>query len=160
VPGVYAKPIIDIDIIVSVEENVKNVVRALGEHDRYSYRGEMGISGRHIVEASSDCILPKHHLYVCVDGRVSLRNYLGVKNVLLQDEMLRKNYSEVKLRLAEIEYEHVGLYVEGKSQISQRTLDKCGSLSEDEKEKIRQANKSELASPSATGSMPKNNTRD
>jgi GrpB-like predicted nucleotidyltransferase (UPF0157 family) len=133
------KPIIDIDIITPDDENTLKLVDPLVDRGRYSYNGELKVPGRHDVKTSPDFQLSRHNLYLCVDGCVSLSNHLGVKKGLLEDEALGKDYSEVKAKVAEQEFEYVGKYVNGKTSILEKILDKSSMLSEEEKAAVRRA---------------------
>jgi GrpB-like predicted nucleotidyltransferase (UPF0157 family) len=140
VPGMYAKPVLDIDIIVSDQSSVQPAAKAL-ENTGYLYRGEMNIPGRHAINRlPSAPKLPTHNLYITVDGCVALRNHLGVKKVLLESEELRNEYSAVKRKLGEQEFTRIGEYVHGKGEILQKILNLVNDLTEDEKEEIRRAN--------------------
>jgi GrpB-like predicted nucleotidyltransferase (UPF0157 family) len=140
VPGMYAKPVIDMDIIVSDQPSTLPAIKAL-ENAGYLYRGEMNVPGRHaIARLPSAPKLPTHNLYITVDGCVALRNHLGVKKVLLESEALRDEYSAVKRQLGEKEFDRIGQYVHGKSEILQKILDRVEDLTEEEKEDIWRVN--------------------
>jgi GrpB-like predicted nucleotidyltransferase (UPF0157 family) len=117
IPGMYAKPVIDIDIIVSDQPSTQAAIKAL-ESAGYLYRGEMNVPGRHAIgRLPSAPKLPTHNLYITVDGCVALRNHLGVKKILLESEEMRNEYSAIKQQLGKQEFEHIGAYVHGKSEI-------------------------------------------
>jgi GrpB-like predicted nucleotidyltransferase (UPF0157 family) len=140
IPGMYAKPVIDIDIIVSDQPSTQPTIEAL-ESAGYLYRGEMNVPGRHaIARLPSAPKLPTHNLYITVDGCVALRNHLGVKKILLQSEELRNEYSAIKRRLGEQEFEHIGAYVHGKSEVLQKILSQVEDLTEEAKEEIWRVN--------------------
>ena len=89
VPGLAAKPIIDIDIIVESEATVAAAIKALRELG-YIHLGDRGIVGRQAFERASEDVpysvaqhtWPLHHLYVCVAGGTSLRNHLVFRDYL------------------------------------------------------------------------------
>lgn len=64
VEGLSAKPIIDIDVVISdcsvLEDVVKNL-EAIG----YVHVGDLGIKDREVFKYSNKSHLQKHHLYVC-----------------------------------------------------------------------------------------------
>jgi GrpB-like predicted nucleotidyltransferase (UPF0157 family) len=140
IPEMYAKPVIDIDIIVADRPSTQPAIKAL-EAAGYLYRGEMNVPDRHAISRlPSAPKLPTHNLYITVDGCVSLRNHLGVKKVLLESEELRNEYSKIKQKLGEHEFEHIGVYVHGKTEILQKILSQVDDLTEEEKEEIRMVN--------------------
>jgi len=118
VPGMWAKPVLDIDIVV-VEEDVAAAAAAM-EGAGYEPLGEMGVPGRHAFRAPDG---PRRNTYVVVDGSLSLRNHLGLRRVLREEAALRDEYSEVKRALAStLAVAEMEAYVEGKSAIVRRIL--------------------------------------
>lgn len=96
IPGMQAKPIIDIAIAVSsFEESVVCVpdVEALG----YTYRGEYGIPRRHYFVKGN----PRtHHLHIVENGSREWQTHLLFRNTLRADATLLRRYAELKQRLA------------------------------------------------------------
>jgi GrpB-like predicted nucleotidyltransferase (UPF0157 family) len=136
VPGLAAKPVLDIDIVVT-EPDVDTaiaVMRGLG----YEPLGEQGIDQRWAFRAPAG--EPRTHTYVVVEGSVALRNHLGVREVLRGDAGLREEYTLLKRRLAATTTE-MAAYVEGKSELLGRILKRAG-LSEAERAGIEAANRS------------------
>lgn len=142
VPGLAAKPIIDIDIVVT-RDTVPAATDALTTAEGgYVYRGELGIVDRHaftyILEVSGRKS-PKRNLYVCVAGCQSLRNHIGVRDVLGRDPGLRAEYERVKKSLAETAKD-VDEYCEAKTDVLTKILKSAG-MPEEEREQIAAANK-------------------
>src|ERR1017187_913865 len=75
VPGLAAKPILDIDVVVPVEAVplVVALLTAIGYQDE----GELGIPGRHALRSPADGLAC--HVYVCVDGCLALATHLAVR---------------------------------------------------------------------------------
>ncbi len=126
VPGLAAKPVIDIDIVVSAD-HVPAASTALVELG-FEPRGELGIPQRWAFYAPEG--LGSTHTYVTVAGSLALRNHLAVRDVLRQNPGLRDEYGAVKrevgARAADI-YE----YGAGKSAMIQRILETAGLTEED-----------------------------
>jgi len=57
----------------------------------------------------------------------------------MEDEDLRREYGEVKKRLAESGVENIGVYARGKNDILERILRKAG-LNEEELEEVKKGN--------------------
>lgn len=94
VPGLAAKPVIDCDIVVR-EAHVaaaSGVLISLG----FTPLGELGIPQRWAFKEPGR--LSGTNTYVIVDGSLSLRNHLAVRDVLRADELLRDEYAAVKKR--------------------------------------------------------------
>ena len=71
VPGLAAKPIIDMDIVVPSPDDVSLVIERLKPLG-YMHRGNLGIHGREAFGQPED--LPTHHLYLCYQGSLGLCN--------------------------------------------------------------------------------------
>lgn len=130
VPGLAAKPIIDVDIVVEEEhvEAASNVLTGLG----FTPLGERGIPQRWSFQEPPR--LAPTHTYVVVDGSLALRNHLAVRDVLRADAHLRDEYAAVKKRAA-AEVADIDEYLQRKSAIIQAILAKAG-LTESERATI------------------------
>ncbi|MEZ5978788.1 MAG: GrpB family protein [Planctomycetota bacterium] len=123
VPGLAAKPIVDMDVVVRDRDGVREAIALLAEFG-YEHRGDLGIAGRQAFAARPD--LPPHNLYVCVEGSLPLRNHLAVRDALRADAELAKEYGELKSGLARRFPRDVDAYVEGKSGFLTRLLARAG----------------------------------
>ncbi|KAF2799831.1 acyl-CoA N-acyltransferase [Melanomma pulvis-pyrius CBS 109.77] len=135
VPGLDAKPIIDINIIVA-RPNTQPVIDALVTNN-FMYLGELGCVDRHALRSPNQS--PPRNIYVGVDGAFQTRNHLGVRDTLRSHPKLRDEYANVKLELAARGIDIVE-YVEAKSEVIQRILEKAGLLSEEERTAVLIAN--------------------
>lgn len=106
VASLYAKPVLDIDIIIDDKTILAEVSSKL-EKIGYLNKGEQGIAGRFAFRQSS-AFTPitntqenwlSHHLYVCFSDSLALKNHLRFRDALLQDPNLVENYSNLKLAL-------------------------------------------------------------
>src|SRR4051812_15415298 len=70
IPGVAAKPIIDMDVAVATDADVAIAIKRI-ETLGYVHRGDLGIPGREAMQPPQD--LPRHHLYVCAHGSREFR---------------------------------------------------------------------------------------
>ncbi|KAL8745324.1 MAG: hypothetical protein Q9190_002535 [Brigantiaea leucoxantha] len=144
IPNLPAKPVIDIDVIIH-KGNLEQVIQVLMDCGVYSYRGELGLPGRHFFQPGNTV---EHNLYVCIEGCLALRNHLEVKKILLQDSELRREYGEVKLKLAKDLAEGRLLcnddYNIGKNEIVAKILEKS-DLSEEDRAFIVETNATRLA---------------
>ena len=102
VPGLAAKPIIDLDVVAARDEMVPELIARLTGLG-YRHEGDLGIVGREAFQAphtDPEQRLPEHHLYVVVAGtkphldHVLLRDYLRSH----PDEVRR--YAQAKWELA------------------------------------------------------------
>lgn len=124
VPGLAAKPIIDVDVIVE-RSQVDAAATAL-ESAGYAPLGDLGIADRYAFSAPDGSI--RQNTYVTVDGCLSVRNHLGLREVLRNDAALRDEYGAVKQRLAD-ETDDIDVYLDGKTDVVRRVLAKAGLTS-------------------------------
>ena len=130
VPGLAAKPIIDVDIVVERVDvaAASAALEALG----YVPLGELGIPDRWAFRAPAGDIAT--NTYVTVAGCLSLRNHLAVRDTLRTDAALRDEYASVKHGLA-LRVDSIEAYVAGKSEVLLRILARAG-LRDDELRRI------------------------
>lgn len=119
VEGLWAKPILDIDIIVKNDSDSKRVI-ALLETVGYRHEGDLGVKGREVLKYQEDnkyIHWMQHHLYVCINGSENLINHLMVREHLRNNKDAVKAYSELKCKLAkEFPYD-IDSYIDGKTDL-------------------------------------------
>src|SRR5688572_23931561 len=84
VPGLAAKPIIDMSVIVASEHKVPVTIARLATLG-YVHLGTLGVEGREAFrrpEGLPAHKLPAHNLYVCPQGSLGLQNHLAVRDHL------------------------------------------------------------------------------
>jgi GrpB-like predicted nucleotidyltransferase (UPF0157 family) len=123
VPGLAAKPIIDIDAIVSHRDRVSAAterLRLLG----YVHQGNLGIEDREAYETPAG--LPAHHLYVCISGSPALINHITVRDYLRTHPECAAAYGRLKKELARRFPYDVGQYTRAKSEFILQILRNAG----------------------------------
>jgi len=142
VPGLSAKPVIDINILVRSTGELKKVISAL-EKAGYEHRGDLGIAGREAFGVTADGGIVTeivHNLYACVDGVPAVRNHLILRDYLKEHPDKAAEYGALKKKLAE-KYPHdIDAYIEGKTDFIVSVLETCGFDAEDLDE-ITEANR-------------------
>ncbi|MCU0646754.1 MAG: GrpB family protein [Gemmatimonadaceae bacterium] len=111
IPGLAAKPVLDIDVVVPgarIPEAVARLV-AIG----YVHRGDLGIPGREAMRRPPQSVA--HHLYVCDDSSPALRNHLAVRDALRADSARAAAYGALKQRLAREHPTDMDAYLRGKT---------------------------------------------
>ena len=136
IPGLCAKPILDLDVVVEDEHRVSEAIRKLAAVG-YRHRGELGVEGREAFH--SPHANPEHHLYVCPANSLGLRNHLAVRCLLLEHEDLALEYGQLKRKLAERFPDNIDRYIDGKTDFLIKLLSRSG-LSFDQLESIRHSN--------------------
>ncbi|KAF1965146.1 acyl-CoA N-acyltransferase [Bimuria novae-zelandiae CBS 107.79] len=96
VPGLAAKPIIDVTIVVA-PENVRHAIDALVSKGNFVNMGELGARGRWYLKDPE--LQPEKNVYVCVDGSLPTRYQPGSRDTQTQDDALRGGYAAVELEL-------------------------------------------------------------
>ena len=135
VPGLWAKPIIDIDIVVA-GENYHAAISAL-ENYGYGSMGDLGIEGRWAFDAVKAPYMT--NTYVIRSASLALKNHLAVREVLRSNPKLRDEYGSVKRNLA-METSDIAIYISGKTEVLQRIL-KLGGLIDVELDEIENVNR-------------------
>lgn len=122
VPGMAAKPIIDIDLITASRTEVPEILlrlRRLG----YQHRGGLGIEDREAFKAPQT--QPAHHLYVCSQNSLALKNHIAVRDYLRTHASDAAAYSALKKELAERFRNERARYNEAKTDFVVSILERC-----------------------------------
>lgn len=138
VPGLAAKPILDIDLILEDRSQLVELIPAL-ENLGYSHRGDLGISERESFKAltpaapqdGSGRTWMRHHLYACVQGHQSVRNHLALRNYLRAHPEAVQEYGQLKQALARQHPYDIDAYIAGKTPFIIGLLRKTGFSEED-----------------------------
>lgn len=119
VPGLAAKPIIDVMVGVDSLDGIEVVVRgmtALG----YTHRGENGIPRRHFFEKGDAGAVNAFHVHVVELGSAYEARYLALRDLLRANPAERDAYAALKRGLAERFTEDREAYTEGKTEFIRR----------------------------------------
>jgi GrpB-like predicted nucleotidyltransferase (UPF0157 family) len=105
VPGLAAKPIIDIDIVLTDRKDFETIKERLAQIGYY-HNGNQGITDREVFKRSTseyeevlDAIA--HHLYVCSIDSEELKRHLLFRDYLRTHAAARNEYRQLKLQLAQ-----------------------------------------------------------
>jgi GrpB-like predicted nucleotidyltransferase (UPF0157 family) len=121
VPGLAAKPIIDIEIVIASAYQFPSTKEGL-EKFGYIHQGPIGVPGREAFRCVID--LPAHHLYVCETGARPLREHLCFRDALRQNPELAAEYAALKRNLAEQYRNDRDAYTEAKTGFIRSVLAK------------------------------------
>jgi GrpB-like predicted nucleotidyltransferase (UPF0157 family) len=120
VPGLAAKPIVDMDVVVPTEADIPDAVHRL-ESDGYIHRGDLGIPGRQAFDVPPD--LPYHHLYVVAAGTKPHLDHVLLRDYLRGHPDAADRYGRRKLEVAHlITAESRQAYMEAKAAIVEELL--------------------------------------
>lgn len=129
VPGLGAKPIIDLDVVIESPGVLALVVEALKTLG-YSHEGDGGIPGREafrregatVPANGSGRLWPAHHLYVCPRDSEELGRHLRFRDYLRSHPEAAARYEALKRDLAHRYANDIDAYIEGKSAFVERIL--------------------------------------
>jgi GrpB-like predicted nucleotidyltransferase (UPF0157 family) len=139
IPGMIAKPVLDIDIVVKPLNFAIARDRLVGAgyfdcgdmNGRYAFRQPgYGRSDPATGEKTANGEI-RRNTYLMIEGSSASRNHRDLKRILLENAELREEYGEVKRRLAAREVEDMGEYAGGKSKIIRKILAEAGWKDED-----------------------------
>jgi GrpB-like predicted nucleotidyltransferase (UPF0157 family) len=136
VPGLAAKPIIDVDVVISDADKLPLIIDRLQEIG-YVHRGNLGIEGREAFRAPANSIT--QNFYVCLEGCLALRNHIVLRDHLLANSVARQEYGDLKRKLASEFANDIDSYVEAKTNLILKILASHG-IPEIELAIIRNAN--------------------
>ena len=122
VPGLAAKPVIDIAIAVRDISDVEQCVAPL-EQMGYEYRGENGIPGRHFFGKGEPRTV---HLHVVELRSDHWRMHLSFRDYLRQHDETRDEYQALKEELAQKYRYDLLAYTDAKAEFIQGVLKLAG----------------------------------
>lgn len=104
VPGLAAKPIIDIDVVYNETGDFERIKKCLGYYG-YNHNGNQGVVGRDVFKRNGktqDDVLDNipHHLYVYHCDCAELHRHILFRDYLRQHETARKFYQNLKYEIA------------------------------------------------------------
>jgi GrpB-like predicted nucleotidyltransferase (UPF0157 family) len=119
VPGLAAKPIIDIDAVVPAAADVPTAITRLAVIG-YVHRGDLGIPGREAFWRPP--LSPPHHLYVCPAESAEYRRHVRFRDYLRAHPPVAAAYSALKRSLAERYRDDRDAYTNAKSTFVNQVL--------------------------------------
>ena len=123
VPGLAAKPIIDIDVVIESRDVLPKAIKVLSRVG-YFHEGDLGIPGREAFKRSSPDVpkdgagrsWPVHHLYLCDKDNRELQRHIAFRDFLRAHPEYVERYAQLKRLLARTHSEDREAYTEGKTQ--------------------------------------------
>ena len=137
VPGLAAKPVIDLDVVLRSGADLPRVIGRLATLG-YAHLGDLGIDGREAFAPPPGP--PEHHLYVCPPDSPALANHLALRDHLRRHPELAAAYGALKKRLATTFVHDIDGYVAGKTGFIVGVLRAAG-FTEDALAPIERANR-------------------
>jgi GrpB-like predicted nucleotidyltransferase (UPF0157 family) len=130
VPGLTAKPIIDVDIVIASPIVLPDVIRGLS-HLGYRHQGDQGVTGREaFARGGADDVprlgvprrWPAHNLYVCASDATELHRHLIFRDWLRAHPARAAEYGALKRQLAQIYRNDRDQYCEAKTSFIEAVI--------------------------------------
>jgi GrpB-like predicted nucleotidyltransferase (UPF0157 family) len=114
VPGLCAKPIIDIVAIMESYDVFPQIVARL-EQAGFAHKGDQDIKGREVFKRMIPDDFMDYHFYVCPRDSEENRRQTRFRNALLKNPQIAEDYGRLKMRLiGEVNGDRV-LYTDSKT---------------------------------------------
>lgn len=115
IPGIFAKPIIDILLEVHglvLLDNQQGAMEELG----YEAMGEFGIPGRRYFRKSDPSGVRTHHVHAFQVGSAEIERHLAFRDYMIAHPAEAQAYGELKKQLARAHPKDRQAYMDGKDQ--------------------------------------------
>jgi len=110
-----AKPIIDMDIVVASDHDVRPTIERLAAIG-YRWRGDLGVVGREAFARPSDASMPPHNLYLVVENNRAHLDHTLLRDLLRDDQEARERYAKLKRQNVERAGGDIDVYVAAKAE--------------------------------------------
>ena len=114
VPGLDAKPVIDLDAVAADDAAAGAAVKALAAAG-WRHQGNLGITGREAFLPPSGPVY--HHLYAVVAGSQPHRDHIDLRDFLRTHPVQAARYASLKRRLAVLLETDRPAYSDGKAEM-------------------------------------------
>jgi GrpB-like predicted nucleotidyltransferase (UPF0157 family) len=121
VPGLAAKPVIDMIIVIPSQAELSAAITHLAGLG-YVYEGDLGITGRFAFRWPPG--MPQHHLYLCSQDSEALRDQVLFRDYLRTHDDEARQYEALKRDLAMRFRHHRKAYSDGKTDYVHAVLEK------------------------------------
>ncbi len=132
IPGIPAKAILDVDVVIPSPDVLPTVVDRLAAVG-YTHMGNRDILGREVFKRQdgnvpwngSGRVWMRHHLYVCVEGGRELCRHLAFRDYLQTHPEAAEEYAALKTDLAQRYTGDVDAYCNAKTNFVEGILQKA-----------------------------------
>jgi GrpB-like predicted nucleotidyltransferase (UPF0157 family) len=123
VPGLAAKPIVDMDVVVPTQADIHTVIQRLATLG-YIHEGDLGATGREAFIPPAD--VTWHHLYLCTKENAEYKRHILFRDYLRSHPEEAKIYGDLKLELSQRFNNDRLAYTNAKSDFVQEILLRAG----------------------------------
>ena len=129
VPGLAAKPILDINVVIESRAVLPLVIERLAAVG-YEHEGDLDVPGREAFrpgDGTRPVVEPartwaRHHLYVCAQDNQELARHLAFRDWLRTHDEDARSYGALKRELARVHRNDVNAYCEAKTDFVEGVL--------------------------------------
>ena len=125
VPGLSAKPVIDIDVVIRDHSVLDEVISRLAKIG-YQHEGNLGIAGREAFGYEGKEHLKEHHLYVCPEDSPELKRHTAFRDYLRSHPEAVREYSRIKEEAASFYPYDIDQYIGHKSPVIEKIYKEIG----------------------------------
>ncbi len=123
IPGMVAKPIIDIDVVIDRQdfEETKKLLIEMG----YVHEGDLGIKDREafdLIDPPRKEQMPVHHLYVCPQDSEELRRHIAFRDYLREHPSQVAELGALKQELVRAHRGNRDAYMAGKDGLVKKII--------------------------------------
>jgi len=125
VKGLYAKPIVDMIIIIDNNGLLPEIIQRLAQLG-YTHMGDLDVNGREAFKYTDKPHLMAHHLYICPNDAMEHKRQTTFRDYLRLHPADRDKYSKIKLEMAAKFPHNIDSYIDGKEPVILEIYEKCG----------------------------------
>jgi GrpB-like predicted nucleotidyltransferase (UPF0157 family) len=119
VPGLVAKAVIDLDVVIRSRAELPAAIERLAAVG-YTHVGDLGITGREAFKRPDGT--PRHNLYLCAADSVELARHVRFRDYLRSHPDTATEYAVLKRELAERHRLDIDAYCEAKTAFIEGVL--------------------------------------
>jgi GrpB-like predicted nucleotidyltransferase (UPF0157 family) len=131
IPGIYAKPVIDMLLVVDAIADLDHGAAAMADIG-YSALGEFGIAGRRYFRKDDANGVRTHQVHCFEIGSAEITRHLAFRDYMRAHPAAALAYSELKRHLADLHPDDMPAYMDGKDAFIKlyqaKALDWCFNL--------------------------------
>ena len=126
VPGLAAKPIIDMDVLLGSDADLPLAIARLASVG-YEHKGDLGVTGREAFSCPpGNC---PHHLYVCRRSSLAYQQHITFRNYLRTHKADADAYAQLKRDLASKFRDDRDAYTQAKGRFVTEILERAAAQS-------------------------------
>jgi GrpB-like predicted nucleotidyltransferase (UPF0157 family) len=119
VPGLAAKPVVDLDVVIPSRDDLAEAIRRL-QTGGYGHLGDLGIVSREAFRRPPGT--PRHNLYVCAEDSEELARHVRFRDHLRANPSEAERYAALKRELAERHRFDIDAYCDAKTGFIEAAL--------------------------------------